>query len=112
ETTTGRWRVGGQSAKVVTGGDGQGIETGYAAIVPTDALPYFSGFMGLWNDTDGGKVRVDLVAGKATVSISSMSRATASGITTVTVNTSAVHGLAIGDRVEILGVTGATTADG
>lgn len=112
ETTAGRWRVGGQSAKVVTGGDGQGIETAYAAITPLDARPFFSGFMGYWLDTDGGKVRVDLVAGKATVSISSMSRATASGITTVTVNTGAAHGLAVGDEFEVLGVTGATTADG
>jgi hypothetical protein len=41
-----------------------------------------------------------------------MTRATAGGITTVTVTTSAVHGRAIGDIVEILGSTGSTTADG
>lgn len=112
ETTAGRWRSGGQSTKVVTTADGQGIETKYAAITPTDARPFFSGFIGYWLDTDGGKVRVDMVAGKATVSISSMSRATAGGITTVTVNTGAAHGLALGEEFEVLGVTGGTTADG
>lgn len=112
ETT--RIRTGIYSTKLVTSGDGQGMETPYASISPLDAKPHFSGYHGFWNDTNGGRVRVDLLAGIATVGISSMSRAVngiASGVA-VTVNTSAVHGLAVGDLVEILGVTGGTTADG
>lgn len=112
DTGAANWRVGGQSAKLVLSADGHGIETAYATIAPTDAKPYFSGFAGFWNDTVGAKVRGDLIAGLATLSISSMTRATAGGITTVTATTSAVHGRATGDPVEILGSTGATTADG
>ncbi|MBP6670165.1 MAG: hypothetical protein KA180_12010 [Gemmatimonadales bacterium] len=112
ETTATRWRSGGASAKVVTTGDGQGVESPYGTVGPTAARPHASGYLGFWNDTAGGKVRVDLVAGKATVSISAMSRATAGGITTVAVTTGAAHGLVAGGRVEVLGVTGGTTADG
>lgn len=112
ETSAARWRGGGQSAKVVGAGDGQGIETDYCTLSPSAAQPYVSGFGSFWQETAGASVRVDLVLGKGAVSIASMTRATAGGTTTVTVNTSAAHGLASGALAEVLGVTGATTADG
>jgi hypothetical protein len=113
ETTAGRWRSGGQSAKVVTVNDGDGIETAYATLDLIDARPFASGYAGFWNDTDGAKVRVQLVLGKATVSISGTpTRATAGGITTVSITTSAAHGLTVGADVEVAGITGGTTADG
>ncbi|HMV74184.1 MAG TPA: hypothetical protein PKB00_06425 [Microthrixaceae bacterium] len=113
ETTAGRWRSGGQSARVVTVNDGDGIETAYATLDLTDARPFASGFGGFWNDTDGAKVRVQVVLGKGTVSISGTpTRSTSGGITTASITTSSAHGLAVGDLVEVLGIVGGTVADG
>lgn len=104
ETTAGRWRIGGKSIKVLTTGDGQGLQTDWAAIAPTDAQPAFSGFWAYWNDTVGGVVRVELVLGaSSTASVSSMTRAGSSAPYTVTVTTSGAHGFAAGDAVEISG---------
>lgn len=112
ETGSANVETGSASAKVVTTADGHGIGTQWATIAPTATRPYLSGFIGYRNDTDGGKVRLEVLLGLGTVAISSMSRSTSGGITTVTVNTSSAHGRAVGDTMELVGVTGATTADG
>ncbi len=112
ETTPSRWRVGGASAKVVAAADGQGIGPGWETIAPTTARPYVSAFMGFWNDTDSSKLRVELLLGLDLVAVTSMTRATAGGITTVTVNTGSAHGRAVNETIEIAGAVGATTADG
>jgi hypothetical protein len=112
ETTAGRWRSGGQSAKVVTVNDGDGIETAYATLDLDDSRPFASGFGGFWNDTDGAKVRVEVVLGKAAVAFSSLTRTTAGGITTATVTTLAAHGLAVGDLVELVAVAFPVGYDG
>lgn len=59
-TTSGRWRTGGQSCRVQSTGDGQGIEANYVTVVPSSQKPFFSGFVSFWIET--GQVRVEMVA--------------------------------------------------
>lgn len=62
KTTTGAFtRVGGQSCRVQSVNDGDGLETQYVAVSPSVNKPYFSGFISYWMAT-GGQVRVELVA--------------------------------------------------
>lgn len=59
-TTATRWRTGGQSCRVQSTADGQGLETNYVTIVPTAAAPYYSGYLAFW--LESGRVRVELWA--------------------------------------------------
>jgi hypothetical protein len=107
-TTTNRWQSGGQSARLQTAGDGQGLGCLYETMspVPSAAKPYVSGFIDFYNDAAGSAVRAELVLGKATTAISGTpTRATAAGVTTVTVTTSSAHGKSDGDVMEHTGAT-------
>jgi len=59
-STATRWRVGNQSTRVQTAGDGIGLEVGNATISPTTASPYFSGYVSL--QIASGQVRLEMVA--------------------------------------------------
>jgi hypothetical protein len=59
-----RTRVGGQSIRVNTATDGDGITSGAATVVPTAAKPYVSGYMSFWLTT--GQVRVEMVVTNGT----------------------------------------------
>lgn len=103
ETGAGKFRVGGQSVKVVCTGDGQGLATDWVSIATSDAQPAYSGYWAFWNDTSGAAVRIELLLGLATVSVSSMTRAGSAAPYTATVTTGTAHGLAVGDYAEIAG---------
>ena len=59
-STATRWRTGGQSCRVQSTADGQGLETNYVTVTPTEHEPEFSGFVGFW--IESGRVRVELWA--------------------------------------------------
>lgn len=92
-----RIRYGAASFRLQGVNDGDGADTPYSAVKPTAASPIFPGFIGFW--LDAGQVRVELIVAKDPASVTSIAR---SG-TTATVTMGAAHGLAKGDRVEILG---------
>jgi hypothetical protein len=111
-TTANRWQSGGQSARLQTAADGQGLGCLYETLTPAPsaAKPYVSGFIDFYNDATGSAVRAELVLGKATTAISGTpTRATSGGVTTVTVTTSGAHGFLNDDQIEH---TGATPAGG
>lgn len=52
------------SVKVTAAGDGEGIQTGWITIAPTDPRPFYTAQIALW--VAAGKVRLELVAETAT----------------------------------------------
>lgn len=94
-----RWRTGFFSCRIQGTADGDGFETPYSTLAPTSSLPYFSGYVAFW--LEAGRVRVELIAAKATATITSITRS--GQIATVT--TPAPHGLTVGMLVEHTGIT-------
>lgn len=106
--TQGLWLSGGQSCRMQTTGDGQGLGTLYTPLspLPSAARPYVSAFVDYFNNAPGSSVRAELILGKATIAVSGTpTRATVGTITTVIVPTTGAHGLAEGAQIEITGAT-------
>lgn len=64
-TTAPFWRYAGQSCRVQTTNDGDGLETQYVTVSPTTPQPYFSGFVSFY--LNSGQFRVEMVATNGTV---------------------------------------------